>query len=249
MTLLRRTANLLGIGTARLLDLILPPHCVLCRVETRADVHVCEQCLAQVPVIEPPRCGICSRPFEGMIAGNTALICAECHHEPPGFDCAVALRLSRGPARELLHRFKYGKQTYLRHHLAAWLLEALHDPRLQLPPPTALVAVPLHRVRERKRGFNQSVEVARIAARKMGIPLLFPLERVRFTLSQTRLDRSARMENLRNAFALRQNADLRDHHLILIDDVLTTGSTLSACARLLRAAGAASVRAAAVLHG
>lgn len=249
MRLLLQTASLIGSGVSRLLDLFLPPHCVLCHAETQANVHVCVRCMAKVPLIESPRCAICSSPFEGVMAESAAFICSECHHCPPDFECAVALRLSRGPARDLLHRFKYGKQTHLRHHLAAWLVEALHDPRLQLPPPTALVAVPLHRARERQRGFNQSVELARIASRKMGIPLLFPLERVRFTPSQTRLDRSARMENLRNAFALRQNANLRDHHLILIDDVLTTGSTLSACARTLRAAGAASVRAAAVLHG
>src|ERR1700757_2344362 len=107
-----------------------------------------------------------------------------------------------------------------------------------------LVPVPLHPARQRERGFNQASLLAELLSAQTSLPYKSMLERIRYTTTQTALDRSERMENLHNAFRLRKNADVRSLRVLLIDDVLTTGSTLSECARGLKRAGALSVHAA-----
>jgi ComF family protein len=104
--------------------------------------------------------------------------------------------------------------------------------------------VPLHPTRQRERGFNQASLLAQLLSAKLPIPCKPLLKRIRYTTTQTALDRAERMENLHNAFRLRKNADVRGLHVLLVDDVLTTGSTLSECARVLKRAGALSVHAA-----
>jgi len=103
------------------------------------------------------------------------------------------------------------------------------------------VPVPLHPARERERGFNQAALIAELVAASATIPSRPVLERIRYTTTQTAYDRAERMENLHGAFRLRKNRDVRRLRVLLIDDVLTTGSTLSECARVLRRAGAVSV--------
>ncbi|HEX8076998.1 MAG TPA: phosphoribosyltransferase family protein, partial [Chthoniobacterales bacterium] len=143
--------------------------------------------------------------------------------------------------RKLVHDFKYGKQRHLRYPLARWLGETLHDPRLRGRHFDLIVPVPLHPARERERGFNQAALLAEILAAGISVPVRPVLERTRYTTTQTAYDRAERMENLHGAFRLRKNRDVRDLRVLLIDDVLTTGSTLSECARVLKAAGAHAV--------
>jgi ComF family protein len=106
------------------------------------------------------------------------------------------------------------------------------------------VPVPLHPTRQRERGFNQASLIAELLSAQTSIPARPLLERTRYTTTQTALDRSERMENLHNAFRLRKNGDVRGLRVLLVDDVLTTGSTLNECARVLKRAGAFSVHAA-----
>jgi ComF family protein len=146
--------------------------------------------------------------------------------------------------RHLVHQFKYGHQFHLRHPLADWLGETLHDPRLHDRRFDMIVPVPLHPARERERGFNQAQVLAELLMRKTSIPVRTALERIRYTTTQTAFDRAERMENLRDAFRLRASVNVQDLRVLLIDDILTTGSTLSECARVLRKAGAFSVHAA-----
>jgi ComF family protein len=119
----------------------------------------------------------------------------------------------------------------------------MEDPRLRGRRFDAIIPVPLHPARERERGFNQALLLGELLSARTEIPLRPLLERVRFTKTQTAFDRAERMENLRNAFRLRRNADVQSLRVLLLDDVLTTGSTLSECARVLRKAGAFSVHA------
>ncbi len=104
-----------------------------------------------------------------------------------------------------------------------------------------VVPVPLHPARLRERGFNQAELLAKILAQKINVPLNGALERIRYTTTQTAFDRVERMENLRGSFRLRKKIGVRGLHVLLVDDILTTGSTLSECARVLREAGARSV--------
>lgn len=146
--------------------------------------------------------------------------------------------------RKLIHEFKYTRQIYLRYPVADWLIETLDDPRLDGRRFDRVIPVPLHPTRKRERGFNQAELLAELLARRAGLTMQAALERIRYTTTQTAFDRAERMENLHNAFRLRKKADVRGLRVLLIDDVMTTGSTLSECARVLKAGGAISVHAA-----
>ena len=237
------SGRILRAGTA-LLTLLYPPHCSLCAAPTRPGTHLCPACLRSAVRIRDPACSACSLPFSGRIEGP--FLCPNCSRNRWSFQCAVSRYLSRGVVRALVHRFKYQRALHLRHPLALWLAEALDDPRLRFPPPDLLVPVPLHPAKLWKRQFNQAEVLAQLAARDLGVPVRTVLRRTRPTPTQTHLSRRHRMENLRGAFTVRQSLPVRNLHLILIDDVLTTGATLEACASALLQAGAASVRAATV---
>jgi ComF family protein len=215
---------------------------VVCSENVERSEYLCERCAGHATRIKPPFCAKCSEPFPGAI--TQIFSCANCEHRMLHFDSAVAAYRSRGVVRRLVHQFKYSGQRYLRFPIAEWLCEALRDPRLDGRRFDVVVPVPLHPARERERGFNQALLLAEILAEFAAVPLAPLLERVRYTSTQTAHDRAERMENLRDAFRLRKNRDVRDLRVLLIDDVLTTGSTLSECARVLKAAGAVSVHAA-----
>src|SRR5262249_20182595 len=133
--------------------------------------------------------------------------------------------------------------------LADWLAEALQDERIAARPFEAFVPVPLHRVRRREREYNQAEELCRALTKRTGLPTWAALRRLRYTTTQTRLDREERMENLRGAFQVSDTGLVKDRHLVLVDDVFTTGSTVEECSRVLRRAGAASVRVICVARG
>jgi ComF family protein len=228
------------------LNWIYPPFCTLCHADTKPGEHLCDECRQKATKISAPFCQVCSEPFPGQIEGE--FVCPNCQDRHFHFDCAVAPYRSRGPVREVIHQFKYDYKLHLRHVLAGWLAESLADPRLQ-PRIDRIIPVPLHPARQRERGFNQARVLAVLLSRRSGIPLCDDLKRIRFTTTQTRFDRKTRMENLRNAFRLRNTEQVRNLHLLLIDDVLTTGSTVDECARVLMEAGAATVRVAAVARG
>jgi len=230
-----------------LLELFYPSNCVGCGYPQQAGILLCASCKATTPRIEAPFCSRCSRPFEGMIDGDFE--CPNCEDLSPAYDCVVSKYQAKGVLRDLIHRFKYGRQYYLRRVLADYLLGAMGEVRILAIPPDCIVPVPLHPTRVRERGFNQAEALAEIVSKWVKIPIVHCIERRRYTQTQTRFDRTERMRNLRNTFALRKNRDVRGKHSLLVDDILTTGSTLHECALVLRGAGAASVRAITVARG
>jgi competence protein ComFC len=223
-------------------SLLYPPVCAICRANVRAGEHLCDQCEAKVVRIVAPFCQKCSEPFEGAISHE--FTCANCTHRTIHFEAAVAAYRSRGIVRQIIHDFKYGHQIFLRQLVVRWLRAALDDPRLRDCRFDIIVPVPLHPTRQRERGFNQASLLAELLSAEISIPSKPLLERIRYTTTQTALDRAERMENLHNAFRLRKKTNVRSLQVLLIDDVLTTGSTLSECARILKRAGAISVHAA-----
>ena len=156
---------------------------------------------------------------------------------------------SRGILRVLIHRFKYGGEVWIGDLLSDFLKQGLRDPRLEGCAFDAVVPVPLHPLRRREREFNQAEVLSRALARKSNLAFCEALVRVRYTVTQTHFDRRRRMQNLRDAFKLSRNATVQGKDLLLVDDVLTTGSTLDECARVLLTAGARSVRALTVARG
>lgn len=236
----RRFAGALG-------TLCFPPHCASCRCATEPGIHLCAACAGSVEKIAAPFCERCSQPFDGAITQQ--FTCSNCAGREVHFGCAAAPYLSRGVVRDFIHAFKYNGQLHLRHTLAGWLADALADPRIAARPFDALVPVPLHHVRHREREFNQAEELARLVSPVCGVPVWNSLRRTRNTSTQTKLDRHERMENLRGAFRVRHNARVKERHLVLVDDVFTTGSTAEECSRVLLHAGAASVRVITVARG
>ncbi len=224
-----------------LVSLLYPPACTICSASVGLDDYLCDECEAKVPRIVPPFCAKCSEPFSGAI--TTSFACANCAHRVLYFDAAISAYRSRGIVRRVILDFKYGRQIHLRHLIARWLVAALDDQRVRERQFDLVVPVPLHPARERERGFNQAALLAQWTSTHLRVPLKPVLERIHYTTTQTAFDRVERMENLRGAFRLRKNADVRKSRVLLIDDVLTTGSTLSECARVLKRAGAASVHA------
>ena len=240
MKILRRAAD-------ALLSVLFPPHCTLCAAATPPRRHLCVTCLEKAAKIETPFCRQCSQPFDGAIDGP--FTCSNCEGRHFHFDCAVSRYRTTGVVRELIHRFKYDRCLYLRESLGEWLAETLDDERILAHPFDWLVPVPLHAARMREREFNQADVLARLIADAHGERVLHALRRIRYTTTQTRLDREERMQNLRNAFRVRHSRTVSGSHLILVDDVFTTGSTVDECARVLKESGAASVRVITVARG
>ncbi len=235
----------MALANSNLLDAIVslfyPAVCAGCGTDVNAGRHICGQCESQLTRIVQPFCAKCSEPFPGAL--SNPFDCANCGRRKLCFDAAISVFRSRGIVRKIILDFKYGRQIHLRHVVATWLLAALDDERLRDRQFDLIVPVPLHPARLRERGFNQAALLAELLARKISVEHRAVLRRVRWTTTQTAFDRVERIQNLRGAFRLRGRANVRESRVLLVDDVLTTGSTLSECARILKKAGARSVHA------
>lgn len=220
------------------LGLLYPRQCQVCG-ETRfceRFAFLCDDCFASAPPIEPPWCDRCGLPFPGLAGGTFE--CPNCRDAGLEFERARSAVRFRGVVRRAIHGLKYNGELFWIPALEAWFLAGA-IPHLGEERWDAVVPVPLHPVRERERGLNQAAILARALSRTRGIPFLpRALKRTRFTETQTHLDRSERQKNLRGAFRAPRPGALAGRRVLLVDDVLTTGSTLSECAATLRAGGA-----------
>jgi ComF family protein len=220
-----------------LLDFLLPRLCVFCGggVAEGAEAAVCPACEDRLEWLASPLCPRCGRVF-GSREGTDHL-CGPCQTEPPSFARARAAVLSEEPVVEEIKKVKYGRRMDLLPVLQAWLrIPACRE----LAAAADLVApVPLHKGRLQERGFNQALLLARAFPE---VPLAREaLIRVRHTDPQSGLNPKQRRENVRGAFAAPRPERLKGKHILLIDDVYTTGATVKECARVLRQAGALEV--------
>ncbi len=223
------------------LGLLYPEVCQLCG-EGRAgaaDGYVCEACQQRVMFIKPPFCRVCGSPRAGAITHDFQ--CASCRDLDLQFAWARSSVLLSGPVEEAIHRYKYNRQMWFEGFLARLLVrEAM--PVLRTARWDVIVPVPLHPLKRREREFNQAERLARRLGKASGLPVAGRLlQRIKATQTQTRLSRTERVENVHGAFALRRPISLRGQHCLVVDDVFTTGSTTSECARVLRQAGAVEV--------
>lgn len=236
-----------------LLDAIYPSCCELCDRPLQGARSLCDDCKARMPRLREPFCETCGESFPGNI--DEAFTCPNCRHLTFAFRFARPAMVMDEATRGLILRLKYGREIHLAAELGRMACEAFADERFAeaLRARWPLVPVPLHPSRMRTRHFNQAHELAMAVSAENGLPVVSALKRIRATGTQTALTRKERLENLKGAFALTRAGRLllaeNPSGVILIDDVLTTGSTLHECARTLVAAAVPQVLAVTVMRG
>jgi ComF family protein len=220
-------------------DLIVPPCCLVCRARVGAHHLLCAACWREVNFIRPPLCDVLGIPLPFDTGGRTVSAAAVAH--PPAYDRARAVAHYSGSMRTLVHQLKYADRHDARTLLARWLAESGRE---LLPGTDVIVPVPLSRLRLLRRQFNQAALLTGELSRQTSVPhdpLI--LKRIRSTRSQVGMTRDQRRRNVAGAFSVsaRGRAALQGRRVLLIDDVITTGATVDACARTLKRAGAARV--------
>jgi competence protein ComFC len=212
-----------------ILDWVFPPDCPGCE---SSGVRFCEKCRGSVQPLPEPICPVCGEP------GKTEGLCSDCLSEPPAFDALRAYTLFDGKIRNALHRLKYRDDISLGDVLAPFLVDLYTHNNW---PVDLVTAVPLSKNRYRSRGYNQAEQIALPFAVRINKPYFAnAIQRVVDTQSQIDLSLTERRENVSGAFyANTMVVGLKS--VIIIDDVSTTGSTLSECARALKEAGADKV--------
>ena len=201
-------------------------------------IPVCRRCLkAPEPLSAEFFCVSCRTPFQNAFPLDAEGRCALCRSGLRGFDAAYCFGAYEGVLRELIHLYKYARIRTLARPLGDLLAAAL--PRDE--EWNVLVPVPLHWRRQWKRGFNQSELLARAIARRTALPVVNALRRAHATLTQAGLSNTSRRRNVAAAFRCKRPGAVAGKRVLLIDDVMTTGSTAAACALVLKRAGANKV--------
>lgn len=209
--------------------LVFPPTCLLCGDRGERTLDLCRKCLDSLPFLHEacPRCGL-------PLTASTASSCGACLKNPPPFHRMTCTFRYEEPIRHLIQSLKFGSGHAHARLLGTLLADSIH---LARPLPEAVIPVPLHPRRYAERSFNQSLEMARIVSAHLRIPLDYnTCRRMRSTEAQARLHSGERRRNIRRAFVV--SPDFRYKHIALLDDVVTTGATVSELATELRKAGA-----------
>lgn len=226
----------------RLLHALLPAPCLGCAAPlpvAGTSLGLCLPCRSRLRPLPAGSCAACGHPLPaaGLPAG---WCCRACREEPPAFDRLLALWSYEEPLSAVIRAFKFRRLDYLGRHLGEALAERFAG---ELAEIDLVVPVPLHWRRRLHRGYNQAERIASALATRLGLPLASVLRRARATAPQSQLGRAARVANLRRAFRVPRPARVDGLHLLLVDDVATTGATLEAAAAILKKSGAAAVTA------
>jgi ComF family protein len=233
--------NMLGRALRVCIDAALPPNCLACMAEVEADGQLCRDCFGKTNFIAAPFCGRCGVSMPGITARQTVPVCENCAIDPPRYRAARAAMIYDDMAKRLILPFKYADRP----EAARGLARLMARPGAELLSRADLIVpVPLHRSRLRARGYNQAALLARALGRIAGRRVcLDPLLRLKSTQPLHRLGRDARQMVLEGAITVRPSraARISGASVLLVDDVLTSGATASACAAVLLAAGAVSV--------
>lgn len=208
---------------------LFPPSCVLCGATGHGGQDICPACTQDLPRSRNNcvRCGI------PLASTNLDALCGQCLQRPPPFERVLSPYLYESPMDHLIQQFKYSGRLEMARLLGQLMAQWL-APRLDTLP-EEIIPVPLHRRRLRERGFNQALELARPLARQFSLPLnTQACQRTRFTTPQFGLSAKERAKNVKNAFQVEGPIG---KHVALVDDVMTTGQTVSELAKVLRQAG------------
>jgi len=227
------------------LDLVFPALCPVCQATLDADRRdpLCGRCWHAIARLGSPGCDVCGAAAPSALATDApervrhappSRRCWACTTNPPAYDYARSAASYEGAVREALHAFKFSGKRALARPLGDLALECLASLPAEIE---AVIPVPLAPERERERGFNQATLLAERIARRLAVPTKPGwLARVRATRPQSDLSAAERRRNVQDAF--RASRRVAGRHVLVVDDILTTGATLGECARVLRAAGA-----------
>jgi ComF family protein len=217
---------------SRLINGIYPSQCPICGnlPDAFACAPICSSCWSQIRRYTGPSCTVCALPFPS----EYSKICGNCVKKRPPFSQIIPFGLYEGVLAEAISLFKFHGLRRLSQPLGRWLLD------LDIPRTDAVVPVPLTPKGLRQRGFNQSLLIAKIIAKKIEAPLFMDtLLKVKETPPQIGLSARDRQSNLKKAFKV--TGDLKDKSILLIDDVVTTGATVTECSKVLLKAGAKKI--------
>jgi ComF family protein len=234
-----RLGNLVSEALASPARLLFPPVCVGCRRHVTEPGALCGSCWPQLRFLEKPWCPVMGTPFQYDMGDG--FLSAEAIANPPPFDRARAAVAYTGVARRMVQSLKYSDRTDLAPWMARWMIRAGAD---LVAEADVVLPVPLHRWRFFSRRFNQSAELARAIAAMSGKQFApNAIMRVKQTRQQVGLGVSERQDNVRAAFRVppESDIDVRGRRVLLVDDVYTTGATVSSVSRALRKRGAAAV--------
>lgn len=219
-----------------ILRLLYPPKCIFCgKVVENDRFAVCEVCKESVP-FNRRACKVCGTPLD-TVYGD--LVCTDCAKRRQPFQGAYVPFIYKDNVRNAILRFKFGGRRASAVTMAAYMLLKMRE--LKASRPDVITFVPMHPVRLGTRGFNQAQLLAKALGEMLHVPVLSYLRRTKYTKPQSKRRERERQYAVQGVFALRKNADVGGKKILLIDDVITTGATLSACARVLKKGGAASV--------
>lgn len=225
----------------KIAEIIFPNHCLYCHKIISVEGLFCSCCWQKLQFITEPKCGICSNPFEFLPPGRD-LVCARCLEVPPPYDKAISVFRYDKIIGKIIGDFKYRDHTYLAKKLARILTKLATE---EIADTDFIIAVPLHKKRLRHRKFNQSLMLCDAllqASDKTKLRHDFLL-RIKNTPAQVGLKKRQREKNTAAAFALNPKyfAIVPGKKILLLDDIMTTGTTITSCAKVLKKAGAAKV--------
>ncbi len=211
----------------KLLSNLFPSRCILCQKTVNQDIELCPDCYKTLPQNDVC-CVRCALPLPDNI--NNGVLCGRCIQKAPAFDYAHSLFRYEGSVIGLVHQLKFGEKI----SYARSIGEMLQQKLLEIGEnPDCLLPVSLHDSRLRQRGFNQSIEISRVITNKLAIPIEYDaVVRHRHTPAQTGLDAKQRKKNIIGAFSVVQ--ELNYQHVLIVDDVMTTGATVNELARVLK---------------
>ena len=212
--------------------------CLLCDTPTSENTLVCKDCFVDFPQIKNA-CYQCALPLHQYAeSSQKTQICGNCLNQPPSFDYTLAAFLYAQPLDYLIRQFKFSAQLVTGHALAKLMLKVIDTDVTGTPE--SIIPVPLHRNKLKSRGYNQAQELAHPIAKSLNINAdLITCARIKDTQAQSGLTKKERIKNVKNAFEL--NRSISAEHVILLDDIMTTGNTLNELAKQLKKAGVKTV--------
>jgi len=218
----------------KLFSHLFPSRCIFCHKTVNQAVEICPECYNNLPHNESC-CLRCALPLPEEL--NHSVICGRCIKQAPAFDYAHSLFRYENSVVGLVHQLKFGEKISHARSVGELMWQKLCQTG---ESPDCLLPVSLHDLRLRQRGFNQSIEISRVLAKKSAIPVEYDaVVRHRRTPAQTGLDAKQRKKNIRGAFSVLKRFDHR--HVLIVDDVMTTGATVNELARILKKHGVARV--------